>query len=412
MQVIDKPLTAADIRQTKHKIELALSALVLKQPFFAYLAFQYPTNVTEDKTPTAGADAKGRVYINPRFARDLSVQQMEFLLCHEVMHIAFLHCLKETMGSRDPRACNIAMDKVINETLIQEKVGTFIEGGQRHPGAHLMAWEDLYEEPECDDGSDDGDNDGEGGADGQPGPRGKGGKPKPEVGGIGDDILPCDDGEPTGEDMQRIKDTTRGHIAAAARAAKMRGNMPAGLARLIDEILYVKTPWHVIFERFMQSFVKDDYSWRKPNRRHAHSGLYLPSTNRVPRMGRMGIINDTSGSIGPRELNIAMAHINRVIETCMPEEVIVLHVDAVAHNHERFEPDDYPVTIKPQGGGGTDLRKGWEWFEQHEPDLDCILCITDCYTPWPEAVAIPSIVLSTTDKVAPPHVGETVRFHE
>lgn len=382
------PLTKAELDKARKMLTLAKAQLVLKQPFFASLVLQRPLIETE-QVPTAGADARGRIYVNPRFLLDKSVgtvERMMFLLGHETLHIAFEHCHKETMGSRDPGACNIAMDKVINELLVAEKCGEFIEGGERHQGAENMKWQDLYVDPP----------EGDGGGDGP--------------GGIGSDLVPCPDGDPQGSEAEEVRAQLKAEVAAAAAAAKRQGKLSANLARLVDEMLYVRTPWHEILERFMVSFVQTDYSWKRPNRRFVGQGVYLPSLDRQPRMGRVGIIGDTSGSIGQREVDVFQAHVNRIIETCLPEEVVLLSVDAHVCNVQRFQPEDFPIKWDPAGGGGTDMREGWLWFEQTGEEYDCIVCLTDCYTPWPESVCAPSIVLSTTGQVAPDHVGETVRF--
>lgn len=368
-------------------ITSALSQLVLKHPFFAYLTLQRTISVT-DAVPTAGADAKGRIYINPAFATGPAVgtiDKMVFLLAHEVMHIAFLHCHEATLAGRDRGAANTAMDKVINETLIAEKVGEFIEGGQRHPGAELEAWENLYTEP----------------------PEGGGGT---GPGGIGEDLVPCPDGEPGEAEAERLKQEIKADLSAARNAAKVMGKTSAGIDRMVNELVHVRTPWHQILERFMTQFVAADYSWRKPNRRFVAEGMYLPSLDRVPKMGKIGIIGDTSGSIGDRVVAAFTAHMNRIIETCVPEEVIVLSVDASVAGVQRFDPESYPIKWSAAGGGGTDMREGWAWFEANEPELDCIVCLTDGHTPWPDSVSVPSIVL-TTSEAAPTHVGETVTFN-
>ena len=190
----------------------------------------------------------------------------------------------------------------------------------------------------------------------------------------------------------------------------MQGKLPESIARLVDELLYVKTPWYEILERFMTGFTATDYSWRKPNRRFVGQGVYLPSLDREPAMGKVGIIGDTSGSIGDKEAAAFNAHMNRILETCRPEEVIILSVDAEVAGVQRISGDDLPFKWEPKGGGGTDMTRGWAWFEENEPDLDCIICLTDGYTPWPEQVSVPSVVLSTTEAKAPEHIAETVFF--
>ena len=69
----------------------------------------------------------------------LTVRQLMFLLAHEAMHYMLSHGLRR--GHRDAKAWNIAADKVINDTLIDAKVGDFIDGGITLDGARDMAAE-------------------------------------------------------------------------------------------------------------------------------------------------------------------------------------------------------------------------------------------------------------------------------
>ena len=384
----DNPVTKlsdADLKAIRHKITQAKAQLVLREPFYAQLVLNRPLIETYG-VPTAGADARGRIYYNPLFIASKSVKEVDkimFLLAHEALHVSFHHAHKDVVNGRNPRACNIAMDKVINELLIKDNVGSFIEGGCRHPGAENMKWQDLYNE---DDG---------------------GGQ---STGGVGDDLVDCPDGDPSPAESEQLKQQSQVELAQAAQAAKMQGKLSANIERLVDGLLYVPTPWYTILERFMQAFVSSDYSWKRPNRRFVGQGLYLPGLDKIPSMGEVVIGVDTSGSIGQRELAVFSAHVSRIIEQCIPEKVHVVYCDSEVAHTEEFTADQYPITLQPHGGGGTNMIRVWEWQEEHAPDAQCLVLLTDGYTPWPDAVTTPSVVLSTTDQAAPEGVAETVFF--
>ncbi len=375
-----KPLTKAQMQEVNDRLTRAKAHCVMVHPFFYNLLAQRPIIVTET-VPTAAADAKGRIYVNPRFALQQTTAQMVFLMCHEVLHIAFLHCHKSTIGGRKPGACNIAMDKVINETLIASQVGEFIPGGQRHPGAENMKWQDLY-------------NEDEGGGNG----------------GIGDDLIDCPDGEPGAAEASQIAEETKVQVAAASAHAKKRGKMPVALERMVEQLLFVPTRWDAILERFMTQFVSSDYSWKRPNRRFTWQNIYLPSLDRQPRMGTLVIGTDESGSVSDREFQVFMANINRIIELCVPERVILIHADARVARVDEYTPEDYPVPFRRYAMGGTDMRVVWQHIEDNDIECDCMVLFTDGETPWPDSVRVPSLVVSTTDQVAPDHVGETIKF--
>lgn len=367
-------------------IEQAQTHLVLGHPFFANVVLRRKIEVS-DRVPTAGADAKGRIYVNPTWAAEHAgtVKRMAFLLAHETMHVLGGHCHDHVLQGRDKRAANVAMDKVINETLIAEGVGEFIEGGQRHSGAQQMTWEDLYQEPD------------EGGESDGPG-------------GIGDDLVSCPDGEPGQAETEQIESQAKIELAQAAQAAKMMGRLSDNLSRLVAQMVNVPVQWHTILERFLVSKGNADYSWTRPNRRFVGQGVYLPSLQPVPTMGPVVIGVDTSGSISDEDLQCVAGHLNNIIEQVVPECVHVVYCDSEVAHVDRFEPQDYPIQLKAHGGGGTDMRKIWDWAAEHAADADCLVLFTDGYTPWPDVVTIPSLVV-TTHESAPSHVAESVKFN-
>lgn len=199
-------------------------------------------------------------------------------------------------------------------------------------------------------------------------------------------------------------------VAQAKAVAKQRGNMPGALERMVESIINPITPWYELLERMMTSFIKADYSWSRPNKRHIGAGLYLPSSGKTPNMGTVVIQSDESGSISPDELEHFKGHISKIIETCRPEKVIVLHTDTEVHEHvDEYTMDDLPLAFKAHGGGGTDMRAGVQWCVDQGIDPEVFVTLTDMYTPFPETdPGFPLVWLATTDTVAP--IGDTIRY--
>ncbi len=83
------------------------------------------------------------------FIDRLDLKQVEYLLAHEVLHVAFEHMLRR--GEREPQAWNVACDYAINQILEDEKIGRKPTGDDaplldsRYRG---MAAEDIYGELE------------------------------------------------------------------------------------------------------------------------------------------------------------------------------------------------------------------------------------------------------------------------
>jgi len=346
----------------------AKTQLVLMHPFFG-TALLYRPIKWSDRVPTAGMTVRGSMFINPAWAEEniQNHRQMQFLLAHECMHFMLLHGMRR--GARDAKGWNYAADAVINDTLVQAGVGEFIDGGVEWQGAANESTEAIYAKlPKNDSGGDD-----SGSGSGQPGN---------EPGGIGQDIIEGDDNghAMSPAELAEIEQDVRLEVAQAAKAAKARGDVPAGLARLIDEIVNVKTPWYDALERFFTGMVKEGYSWQRPNRRMLASGIVLPGADRVPKMGKVVVGVDTSGSIGAEELAHFQGHLNRIMEQCTPEEVHVVYCDLQIAGVDVFTCEQLPVKFESVGGGGgTSFRPVFEYITEQGIQPDALVYLTDMY---------------------------------
>jgi predicted metal-dependent peptidase len=372
------------------KIEKAKTQIVFNHAFYACILLRRPIVVTRD-IPTAGINREGQIYVNPDFIEPLSNAQVQFLLLHECWHWLKMSFLRKEW--RDDQLWNTAEDAVINESLVAEGF-EFVPGGVRFPGADHMSGEEVYEKLK-----EKAERRGRRGDEGT-GTNGEDGWGKGDM---------MDEGEPMSPDQARqLEIDIKQEIISAAEAARNMGELSGAIKRLVDSILYPKTPWHQILERWMTLQAKNDYCWHKPNKRHAWRGIVLPTLDGVG-MGEVSIIVDTSGSIGQTELNHFNAHVNRIFDLCQPSKINVIYADSAVAHVDEYE--SAPVTLEPHGGGGTDMRVPVRYVEQHFHESQCIVMLTDGYTPWPDAPPdIPMIVASTTTAKAPDHVAETVRL--
>ena len=333
----------------QRRFDKAKSLLILDNPFFGGAVAQRDI-IWDSAIKTASMSPRGQMRISPEFADKLTVKQLQFLLAHEAMHYMLGHSLRRK--HRNARGWNIAADKVINDLLDDAGIGEFIEGGATMRGARNYAAEELYDE-----------NDGDGDGDG--------------LGGTGDDVEDLGDIDPS--EAHTIEAHTAVETMQLAKAAKAMGKLPAGMERIIDELVAINTPWHEILAQYLTRKVRDGASWRRPNRRFVAHGMYLPGTDHSPKMGEVVIGVDTSGSIGEGELNEFNGHINRILEMCGPEKVHVVYCDSEVNHTDTYEPEDFPVTLKPHGGGGTSFAPVFNWVAQQGLDPECVVYLTDGY---------------------------------
>lgn len=405
----------------RDRVMKARSKLVFEMNgVYASMLMRRPMVFTK-RVSSMAVDAKGVVYVNEEFADKCTDDELMFVLAHEAMHLMLLHPVRK--GSRDGRVWNIAADAVINDILLQSKVGKMPLGGVMMPGASDLTTEEVYaklmqgQQPSSQSGGSGGGPSGDQSGDGD----GDGGDPLSgdviygDMGGDqsgdgdsegGAEPRPMSDAEIADAERQLMVD-----VASAAAAIKMCGNLPAGLQRIVDEVFRVSTPWHDILERYMTERTRDDYSWTRPNRRHVYKNLYLPGMDGVGTMGRVVVGVDTSGSISQQELSYFAGHISRILEECRPEQVDVVYCDASVAGVDSYQPDDLPIHLEAKGGGGTDLRRIFDWVDESCEEVpEVVIILTDGYTPWPDqAPGYDVVVLSTTNQVGPGY-ARTIKF--
>lgn len=370
------------------KIEKAKAQICLDQPFFAALLLRR-TITARPEIKTLGVSPKGEIFYAPEFVDKLSVRQVVFGLCHEVMHYASLHFLRR--GARDPYAFNLAGDAWINATLRKLGVGEQIPGGVNCEGGALhiqdaenKTVEDIYAELEQM-------------ADKL---RSSGG------GGDLDGDMQSGEQQMSSEERDTLESQIKMELTAASAAARMYGKLPGHLADFVAGVIESKVPWYDILERFMTDRVKSDYSWARPNRRYAPD-FYLPAIDGVGAMGEIVVQVDISGSVSRAEIDHYNGHIKRIVELCRPSKTHVIYTDTHVQRHDEFDNAE-DVEIKFYSGGGTDMRAGFDWITSHGLEPACVVTLTDGYTPWPESTDVPAIWCISSDAVAP--CGESVHF--
>ena len=361
----------------KTRLAKAKTSLILEHPFVGAIALGMPHDLQEG-VGTACTNGK-RVLYDPNFVSDLTDDELKFLVAHECMHPMLEHNFRRQ--SRDPKKWNMAADYVINQLLVDEGIGKFIDGGCLNKALYDAGQgvsEQIYTLlPESNGG---GSGDGSG------------------IGGTGQDL---EDGEGTASDQAQQAAEWKVKVAQAAQAAKMMGKLSAGMARLVDDILNPTVDWRDVLQRFVVKHKSSERSFARPNRRFLSQGLYMPSRS-GERMGPIAFFVDCSGSVDDTQLAQMAAEVRTVHEDLRPEKLHVVYFDAEVTHYDCFLPDD-TVSISFHGGGGTDVRAAFDFLdsEGHADGLACTIVLTDGYTPYPEGCSTPVIWAMTTDMTAP-----------
>lgn len=403
----------------KTHMSKARTRLLLKSAFFGTLLVTTPSIITSDpRIPTAGTNGV-KVWYNADFIASLDTEELMGLMAHETSHNALMHMFRRQ--DRDPKLWNIACDHAINLMLLEQgfKLPT---GGYCDPRFRGMSAEAIYDvlveeqppQPQPQPQSGDGDpqsgnepGDDSSGGDQSGGDQSGDGPPAAPkaagqgVSGIGADLIEDDfGGDP--DAAKAAQDEVKGRLVQAVNAGRMAGQLPASIARQLNELIHPPVPWEEVLRPYMQSLVSDDESWSRRNRRY--SSVYLPR-RASPTIGNVVIIGDTSGSITDKDLKLIGGAVVSIAEDTNPEVIHMLWADAKVAGRQVFERGD-DVDLEPVGGGGTDMRV--PLAEAAEKEADVVILITDGFTPWPETPPeFPVVTVCTSD--APVPFGEVIR---
>lgn len=381
----------------------AVSILLLSQPFFGNLLLKMK-HVPDDKIPTLYV-SRTELHYSPDFLDSLTEDEAIFVVAHEVMHQAWQHLprLQHYIDSGigpdgkqlDGKLFNMALDYPMNHSLVVSQVGTPMPkekfqmclDPKRFP--ETMTPEEVYcilrKEQEKNGG--------------------KGNKP-----GEGDQPLDEHDSAPA-EDGQADAITPADVLQAAEIHKAIKGSYPAGMERLIGKIRKPdKSPW-AILRQFVTSNLPgaDRTSWRRLQRRMIVRGVGMPGPVSVG-AGRIGIVGDTSGSIGQEMLNFFGSHMAAIMDDARPREVRIYWTDTEVNQTDivKSSSDLRRVFTNPiKGGGGTNMPKGVQ--AALDDKCDIIVVLTDGYTPFGSPSPVPTLWAITSPDVDSPH-GVTIHI--
>lgn len=114
-----KQYTEAEIKQARENLSIASNNLLLVNPFFGYLLLKQKVVESSKWLPTAAVDGKN-FYFNTGFVLELSIHEIQFLICHELLHLIYGHLLRLNYPNglpRIPSLFNIANDYIVNNDV-------------------------------------------------------------------------------------------------------------------------------------------------------------------------------------------------------------------------------------------------------------------------------------------------------
>lgn len=360
-----------EYKKPQHESETARKWFISSYPLLGALAASFKIvndeNVMHKYNITIAAvnDQLREIYINSKV--ELSLDEWKFILAHEFLHAALRH--NERCEDRNPLLWNIACDYVINNWLVDMKVGEMPEGLLYDEKFKNISAESLYDILYTDirhylNASD-----------------GKSG-----------DIIYDNSNNSGNWSKEELDEFYRRSMQQGLEYhnnnSTNRGYLPA---ELIEEIHAMSRPpirWDVELAKWFD----ENFTPVEKYRTYSRMSRRQSSTPDIPRPAwRMteeqishnifAVLLDTSGSMDRHILAAALGTIASYSESRDIHYIRLIFCDARAYDQGIINPDDLAEAVQVKGRGGTILQPGIDFLDNDEdfPKEAPLLIITDGY---------------------------------
>ena len=398
-----------DQRQLK-RIARGLKLLTVPMPYLAGLAAALRFSL-DDRVPTMGVFASGRMIANPRFAAKLNDDELIFVLAHELLHLA-LRTHDRARGSHHLEF-NYAHDYIINDILRHElgfaqvPAGGLDMPGARDKGAEEIVLEMRRNADEMKSRSQvfDGQETTVGQALGKGGRSGNEARAGANAGDVLDDdrereMFPGDEADQQAE-AAKVREAAERALALAKAIGAMKGLRGVGDGAQNEVVTALRglyrAPWQIVLQRWLESVAPGERTFNRPSRRHVeHADVVLPGRRRQGWI--LNVVLDTSGSMS-EEIARALGAIADFCDTVAVDQVRLLQCDTDVTADDTIAPADL-ARYHVSGYGGSDLTPAMLRLAE-DPQIRAAAVITDGEIAYPSS-PLPYDVLWILPASAPP----------
>lgn len=362
-------------------ISNAKSSLFINRPFFFSLLMHMKISLDE-QCRTAYTDSV-HICFSPSFLDEITDKQVEFVLLHELLHVALGHC---TRGKElDNELFNVACDIVVNSTILEscnfdlsyitlDKYGEAMHLTPDGREGYLFTAEEVYRMLL------------------------KQGHSLDRKISFNDDHSKWAPDENTVEESYRWRE----RIIKAAEATNefRKSNEFIKLPQFARKYIKKNRKGTIDWREALRNFIEDnlfDYSLSPPDRRFSNYDFFLPDFNLTETKHsakRILFMVDTSGSISSYLLNEMLNEIRNAIKAFDGNlEGWLGFFDAEVVPPKHFSSIEEFEAIEPGGGGCTSFRCIFDYVNEHMKDEPPwkIVILTDGWANFPDESAANSI---------------------
>lgn len=419
--ITDEKIPADIAERVSNKIIRARVKMLFNFPFFGSIAMRMPVVAADKWLGSMAVDGK-YMYFNHRFVDTLELDELVFVFAHEVLHVAYDHIDRKDYREKD--IFNVACDYAINGELIDLGIGKFPDSCEEVKGLHDkkyagMCSEEIYEElikqKEKNSSSFDqmleklveklldehlqSNSESEASSDSKS-------KSNQSSGSNGSESNEPSENGPakiTEEEKALMKAEIKQAILAAAQTHGI-GNLPAGVQRMVNELLEPKLDWRSLLQLQLNSIVPADYSFMKLSRTGWHLEAILPGMV-TEQMLSIAVAIDMSGSIGQQQATEFLSEVKGIMGQYSQYEIKVFCFDTECYNLQTFSSDNGEEIMNYQvvGGGGTDGGCIFRFLKEENIVPLKLVVFTDGYVgEWGDENYCPTVWVINGSRLVPP----------
>lgn len=438
-------MTRERVVRIQRRIQEARCRLMKDNPYYALMLMYFKFIAVPDMKKIS---TNGRcIYFNPDFLEKLYDYELDYMLCHQVMHVVLGQIWRAESYSGDDYhfACNIIVNSMMEDQgmlpdhsshlgqLFSVIPGTHVPGKDYSPEvilANMMYRVSYFDERTRNRYMEDSDSWWNQKDDlGQNGilildipkedPIVRDGTGKcPENNQNDGTDSEGDQGENSLEAWERRSKTAAHFIFESAGEkddSKKYGNMPGFLRRMFEMKDKPQIDWRQLLNDFIQEQICD-YSFAPPDRRFSDTEFFLPDFNEKEFITKdVLFMVDTSGSVRDEDLSRVYTEVCSACEQFQGKLYGKLgFFDADVTDPLPFESVSDILSIMPYGGGGTDFSVVFDFVQENYYDNypSCIIIFTDGEGPYPDeqaSLGIPTMWILDNNEINPPF-GKAIRL--
>lgn len=201
----------------------------------------------------------------------------------------------------------------------------------------------------------------------------------------------------TAEELERLSASIQSKIVRTALDPSMKpGDIPSDIVDMLFDLITPKVSWTNFITELASEVFAGDYTWRRNSRRG--EGIDMRLQSQIPTTKGVIAVIDTSGSIGEDEIRTFLSETVGIMEQCNCSEIFLIMHDSDVYHAAGYTQDSLKNMRFGVARGGTSHVGVFEVIEGTHSDFDgvdfevgAVICFTDMASDFPEDCSAPVV---------------------